>query len=78
MSNELVLDRDAVLERAHQQGNSIKSLAEEAGLHPQTLYKSLRHEASPSLSTLGKLCQVLDVEPASLIHFKETEHGLLR
>lgn len=49
---------------------SIRRLAEEADLSPRTIHEAEHGRRTPSLETIRKLSQVLEVEPADVVEFK--------
>jgi transcriptional regulator with XRE-family HTH domain len=50
-----------------------RSLALAAGLPQATVWRTMRGDTSPSLSTLAKICGVLKVRVADLLIEDETE-----
>jgi putative transcriptional regulator len=54
---------------------SLRELSAKAGLNIMTVNNIERGRTTPSLSTIRKLCEVLDVEPMEVDEFRDAIRG---
>lgn len=69
----LILNRDTVYGLARRRGWNMRELARQANLAEGTVYRSLRHEISPTLSSVGRMARALEVEPCLIMQWGESD-----